>query len=132
MIGMTATVVDETHKVKAAADRSTYENIRHAAFSIAKAARKSITKSKKPSTPGRPPRTRAGPKGIRRAIRVGMEGKDAAVVGTMYSAFGTAGEVLEHGGRRGETFMEPRPFMEPALEDNLDRFAKSFGGSIGE
>lgn len=132
MIGMTVTTTDSTHKVKAAADRATYENIRHAAFSIAKAARASITKSADPSTSGKPPRTRAGPRGIRRAIRVGMEGRDAAVVGTMHSAFGPAGEILEHGGRRGDTFMEPRPFMAPALEDNLDRFANSFRGAIGE
>lgn len=130
MIGMTATVVNETHKVKDAADRATYENIRHAAFSIGKAARASIKTSRKPSTPGQPPRTRGKRKGIRRAIRVGMEGKERAVIGPQYSAFGTAGETLEFGGQRGETFMEARPFMGPALEANLDRFADSFRGSI--
>ena len=132
MITIRAKVEDTTDAVEQAADRAIYENVRHAAFSIAKAARASIIKSKKPSAPGQPPRTRAGRKGIRRAIRVGMESRDEAVVGTMYSAFGTAGGVLEHGGRRGNTTMEARPFMGPALESNLDRFANSFEGSIGD
>ena len=124
--------IDELDRIQEEADRAVYRNVRHAAFSIAKAARASIIRSKKPSAPGQPPRTRAGRKGIRRAIRVGMESRDEAVVGTMYSAFGTAGGVLEHGGRRCDTTIEARPFMGPALESNLDRFANSFEGSIGD
>ena len=131
MIGMTSKVIDETHKVKAAVDRSVYKNIRHAAFSIRKTAGKSIIRSPKPSKPGRPPHTRGKKKGIRRALRVGMEGKYSAVIGTQYSVLGDAGEPLEHGGKRGKSYFEPRPFIGPALEANLDRFAKGFGGSLG-
>ena len=113
MIGATTTTTDKSQKIAEATDRAVYENVKHAAFSIAKAARKSMRN--------------------RRAIRIAMIDQDEAVVGTMYSAFGTAGQVLEHGGRRGETaHMEPRPFMGPAMESKLDRFADSFVGSIGE
>lgn len=132
MMGAGTRIVDNSGKVVKAADRATYENIRHAAFSIGKAARGSIDKSPEASLPGEPPHTRGGQAGIKRAIRVGMEDKDSAVVGTMHSAFGPAGEVLEHGGERFDTHIEARSFMTPALEANLDRFAGSFGGSVGE
>lgn len=130
--GVVVTTINQFSKVEVAADRATFENVREAAFEIGKTARASIKTKKTSSTPGSPPHTRAGKRGIRRAIRVGMEGRERSVVGPRHSVFGTAGETLEFGGARGSTVMEARPFMGPALESNLDRFAKGFSGSIGE
>ena len=132
MIGMTAKVVDEAHRIKAAAEKANYRNIGHAAASIRKAAIESITKSSEPSEPGTPPHTRGRRKGFKRAILYAMEGKEAAVVGTAYSRVGPAGEPHEHGGRRGKQTYEPRPFMAPALGANLDRMAKEWEGTIGQ
>ena len=132
MLGMTAKVVDETHRVKEAVERTAYRNLGHAAASIRKTAIQSITKGKKPSEPGEPPHTRGRRKGFKRAILYAMEGKEAAVVGTARSRVGEAGQPHEHGGRRGKQIYPPRPFMAPALGANLDRMAKDWEGSLGQ
>jgi len=56
---------------------------------------------------------------------------DTAVIGPRESVVGTSGEAHEFGGDyKGQDFPE-RPFMGPALDKNIDRFASSFAGSIG-
>ena len=136
MIGMKHTAVFDTAKMKAAADRSVFESVNAAAMEVGKTARASVRtkvkKNRKASRPGQPPRTKGGLRGLRRAIRTGYVDKETRVVGPAYSIFGNAGHVLEFGGKRGNTVMQARPFMGPALEANLDRFANKFVGSFRE
>jgi hypothetical protein len=55
-----------------------------------------------------------------------------ALIGPMASLVGEAGRAHELGEEfRGHEYPE-RPFMAPALEKNLDRFAGDWAGSIGE
>jgi phage gpG-like protein len=131
MFGVKATVVDEMHKVSGAKDRAKFENIRHAAFRIAKDAKASIVKSSEPSEPGSPPTTRGrGGKNLRGAIFTSAD-KESAVIGPRASYVGDVGAAHEFGeSRKGDDFDE-RPFMRPALENNLDRFASDWQGSIG-
>ena len=132
MFGMNGTTQDETRKVVKAAADAAFRNIGHAAASIRRTAFTSIVRSAKPSAPGTPPHTRGKKRGFKRGMFYAMEGKEAAVIGTAYSIVGTSGEPHEHGGiYKGDDY-EARPFMGPALEANLDRFARNWGGSIGE
>jgi len=124
-MGMTGRTIDETHKVREAAERATFKNLGHAAAAIRKTAARSIETSPEPSLPGEPPHTRRGNR-IRRSLRYAREGKERAVIGPLESIMGIGGERLEEG-----TEFEARPFMGPALEENLDRFASGWGASIG-
>jgi len=132
MFGATAKVEVNTRKIADAADRATYRNLRHAAFSISKAAKLSIVKSPEPSTPGSPPTTRGkGGHNLRGAIFTDAT-QDSAIIGPRFSYVGDAGEAHEFGKRRkGDDFAE-RSFMKPALDQNIDRFANEWRGSIGE
>ena len=132
MIGATTKVEVNTQRIVEAAKRSTFENLRHAAFRISKDAKASIVKSKEPSGQGDPPTTRGrGGHNLRGAIFVDAD-KESAIIGPRASFVGDSGEAHEFGKtRKGDQFDE-RPFMGPALERNLDRFASDWGGSIGE
>jgi hypothetical protein len=132
MIGATATTQMHPEKVTKAVDRSTFKNLGHAAARISKDAKASLERAEGPSAPGTPPHTHRGAY-LRRAIRFDNDRKaQEAVIGPMESIVGTAGSAHEHGGEyKGQTFPE-RPFMVPALEQNLDRFASEWAGSIGE
>ena len=129
MFSVSATITDETKKVAAAADRSTFRNLGHAAASIRKTAIAEIEKAPGPSDPGAPPHTRKGL--LRRAIVYSVDG-DTAVIGPRESIVGTSAEAMEFGGEyKGGTYPE-RPFMGPALDTNIDRFAKEWSGSVVE
>jgi len=133
MFGMKSKVIDEHHKVAAAASRATYRNLFHAAASIRKTAIQSIERSPDPSEEGEPPHTRGFRRGgLPEAILFEVELRDEqAVIGVDAGKLGRAGEPHEHGTRyKGDKF-EARPFMGPALEANLDRFARGWAGSIG-
>ena len=58
--------------------------------------------------------------------------KESAVVGPRHSVVGEAGAAHEFGEEFRGTDYPERSYMEPALDANLDRFAASWGGSIGE
>jgi hypothetical protein len=122
----------DTKKIEAAASRAQFENLRHAGFRISKDAKASIKKSKEPSDKGEPPTTRGkGGHNLRGAIFVDSE-KDSVIIGPRASFVGDAGEAHEFGKtRKGDQFDE-RPFMGPALAENVDRFASDWHGSIGE
>lgn len=130
MIGATTRVEFDPKPVDKAVERKSIDNIRHAAFSIRKQAIASIDKAPGPSTAGQPPHTKGRSKGLPRAIRVDMEGDFLGVVGVDASVLGTSMEVHEHSGVRKGTKYQARPFMGPALEANLDRFAGGFGGEV--
>lgn len=118
-----------TAAVLNATDEAAFRNFGHAAARIRKDAAASIQTSDDPSQPGKPPHTQRGQ--LRRALRFAAD-KQGAVIGPRASFVGTSGEAHELGGSyRGEQYPE-RPYMQPALEQNLDRFAQDWAGSIGE
>jgi len=131
---ITATVIteDRTNRVRQAAKKAAFRNLRHAAGGISKAAKKSITKSVGPSSEGDPPHTRGrGGHNLKGSIRYDTDGIDA-VIGPIASFVGAAGEAHEFGGEYRNTTFPERPFMGPALEQNQYRFAAGWAGSIGE
>ncbi len=130
MFGVTVKTEDKTKAIGQAVEKTAYRNFGHAAASIAKFAKQSIKKSDEPSAEGEPPHTRrqAG-HNLPGAIRY-KASKIDAVIGPMASIVGEAGAAHEFGGEfRGTTFPE-RPFMWPALQANLARFHRDWGGSI--
>lgn len=132
MFGMSVKLEDLTRNVVKATDRAAFRNFSHAAARISKDVKASIEKDDDPSEPGEPPHTRGrGGHNLRGAIRFDAT-KEDAVIGPLASYVGQAGAAHEFGGEfRGQTF-PARPFMEPALLANLDRFANEWEGSIGE
>jgi len=134
MFGIDFKFVDTSKAVAKASDDATFKNFGHAAAGIRKTAIASIQPGDGPSTPGTPPhthtqkvtksgKTRAGvlPKSI--TFKADKEG---AVIGPRESIVGEAGAAHEFGEEfRGDDYPE-RPFMGPALEANLARFASSW------
>ena len=131
MFGFTFKSEVDTKPVETAADRSIYQNIRHAAFSIRKYIRESIKKSPEASEPGEPVATRGRRGNVKNSIFVAADA-DTALIGPRFSFVGDAMEAHEFGKRRGAQTYEARPTSGPGLLANTDRFAESFRGSIGE
>lgn len=122
----------DTGKIIRKEKQATFDNLRHAAFSISKDAKASIKKSSEPSAVGEPPSTRGIPKqNIRGAIFVDV-GPTSAVIGPRESFVGESAAAHEFGKQyKGDKF-EKRPTMGPALERSTSRFANRYEGSIGE
>ena len=131
MFGMSAKVEPELQKVEKAASKAIIQNIRHAAFAIRKSIRESIKKSPDAAEPGQPVATRGRKGNVKNAIFAAVEG-DTAIIGPRYSFVGDAMEAHEFGKTRGEDKYPARPTSGPGLDANVDRFAGSFAGSIGE
>lgn len=131
MFGFEITIFETFNRVEKAADRAVYKNVRHAAFSIRKYIRESIKKSPQASQPGEPVATRGKRGNVKNSIFAAIE-RDEAIIGPRYSFVGDAMEAHEFGGRREKDIYPARPTSGPALEANMDRFAGSFRGSIGE
>jgi hypothetical protein len=129
MFGLKFKLLNLTERVKAAADKAAFRSFSHAAASIRKDAVASIEVSPEPSPPGDPPHTRR--RLLPRAMRFAVD-KQGAVIGPMASMAGQVGGTHEFGGQyKGEQYPE-RPFMFPALERGVPRFAGQWRGSIGE
>lgn len=129
MFGVKVKTSDRTKRVKAAADKATFRNFSHAAASIRKDAVQSIEVSPDPSPPGDPPHTRR--RLLPRAVRFAVD-REGAVIGPAASVARQVGNVHEFGGQyKGEQY-PARPFMFPALERAMPRFAGQWKGSIGE
>jgi phage gpG-like protein len=125
----TKTVVQiDTAAVEDAVEKAAYRNFNHAAASLRKEAQASIKKAAEIPPPGKPPRTKKGL--LRRAIRYSAN-EDGAVIGPAASIAGTVGAAHEFGGRYKKGIFDKRPFMEPALQASLSRFAGSWQGSVG-
>lgn len=124
---------DLTPALEEAADKAAFRNFGHAAASIRKDAASTIERSREPSEPGQPPHTRRGqlPRAIRYAVDE-LGGDVGAVVGPRASLVGESGAAHEIGGEYKGTEFPERPFMGPALERALPRFAEQWRGSIGE
>jgi hypothetical protein len=131
MFGLSFHFEDNTPRVATAARKGSFRSFGHAAAAIAKTARAKIETSDQPSAPGEPPHTRRGQ--LRRAIRYAQDkARDEAVIGPLASIVGESGAAHEKGEEfHGEDF-DLRPFMLPALEDNLDRFTGDMTGSLSE
>lgn len=119
-----------------------FRNTGHAAASIRKTAIESMEEAEGPSPPGEPPHTHTSGVTRKGRKRPGVLPKSitfdndresqTALIGPRFSVVGLAGEAHEFGGEfRGDDYPE-RPFMEPALMQNIDRFASDWAGSIGE
>lgn len=130
---------DQTKRVSDAAEKATFRNVGHAAAAIRKDAVESIVQADGPSAPGSPPhthtqkttksgKTRKG--NLQRAIAYDAD-KDSAVIGPRFSVVEEAGAAHELGESFHGQDYDERPFMGPALDKNLDRFASSWQGSIG-
>lgn len=140
MIGLNVQITNTTHRVTDAADKASFKNVGHAAASIRNAAIASIIPSDEPSAPGSPPHTR------KRITRKGKQLKgqlqraivfhhdratNTAVIGPRHSVVGESGAAHEFGEEfKGDSFVQ-RPYMGPALDKNLGRFADDFQGAIG-
>ena len=132
MIGLRVKIIDQSRRVKRAADRASFKNLGHAAASIRKFAIKSIKRGKGPSTPGQPPHTR-GQRRLPRAIFFATErDKLSTIIGPVHSRMGIAGEAHEFGKTYLGTQFPERPFMGPALEANLPRMPSYWLHSVGE
>lgn len=106
-----------------------FKSLFHAAASISRAAKQSI-KTGGTASPGSPPRTKRGL--LRRAIRFEVNRVEkSAVIGPIATAIEGAAAPHEFGGQYKKQEYPARPFMRPALERNLHRFAGAFSGSIG-
>jgi hypothetical protein len=146
MIGIRAWSRFNGAKVRKATNRATFENLTHAAAAIRLTARRSIKKAPKargrdaqgrfrgggktqPSPPGKPPHTRKGQ--IKRAILYSVERKAGrAFIGPTYEAMGMSASAHEFGGRfRGQRY-RARPFMGPALKENVPRLPRMWAGSV--
>ena len=128
MIGASVTTTDNTAKVVEAIDKGAYRSLSHAAASIRKDAIASLQRAKGPAPEGQPPHTRGK---LPRAIFYAAD-KASAVIGPVFSRFGTALQAHEHEGTRvfrGHRF-GPRQTMYPAMMRNLGRFAQSWAGEI--
>lgn len=103
-------------------------------------ARTSIRKRKKVSEPGRPPSSHVGT--LKKLIYFAWdERKQTVVVGPVPFGEGVAPKALEHGGpsirvekkegkvtERRRVMIRARPFMQPALQAELPKFASLFRG----
>lgn len=132
MIGATAGSNVDMKPVQDAVDKATFENIRDASFSLSKDAKSTIEKSSSASEPGEVPHTK-GKRGhnLKGAIFTNVQ-KDSGLIGPRASFVHESGAVHEFGeSRDGENFDE-RPFMGPALDRAIPRFAADWAGSVGQ
>lgn len=120
MIGVIAKTFFEPGALVRRKDRADRRFLFKAGAAVRTRARRKIRRSKKASSPGRPPRTRRGQ--LRRAIFFGVElEKKTVVIGPAYSRVGEAGKAHEHGGLyRGGDFPQ-RPFMGPAQQETQEK-----------
>ena len=131
MIGINVKIVDQSHRVKRAADRASFENLGHAAASIRKTAIKSIKTRKGPSPPPQPPHTRK--RRLPRAIFYSTDrDKLATIIGPIHSRVGIVGEAHEFGKAYMGTRFPQRSFMGPALDENRSRMPSYWLHSVGE
>ena len=120
---------DQSSRLKDATEKAAFRNFGHAAASIRKDVISTIEKQAGPSDPGTPPHTHAGGF-LKRAIAYFAD-KLGAVVGPLHSVVGESGHAHEFGGYYLGTQFPERPFMYPALQRAIPRFAEDWKGSIG-
>lgn len=139
MLRMSATMKDETAKLRKPVKQYNIEGLTHAAGIVRKTAQQSIRKRTgvNYSAPGKPPKTRDGllKKSI---IYIVDKQAEEAVIGPTANVIGDIGALHEFGGvrtfkRKGKrvTGRYPaRPFMGPAFEKILPRLPESWRRKI--
>lgn len=116
-------------RVRAAARRANFENVRHAAAVVMKIAKGFIRKARTPAGEGQPPHTHTYR--LKKAIQFSADNaSNYAIIGPTAEIVGPAGKPHEHGGRfRGRSYPR-RPFMGPALEKVQPRLAQFWANTI--
>jgi hypothetical protein len=116
-------------RVKNAAKKASFRNLGHAGAAIRLTARRSIRRSKKPSSSGQPPHTRKGQ--LKRALRYAVDkDKGSVIIGPTYTMVGRSGMAHEFGGKfRGQKYPQRR-FMGPALAKNQSKIPKLWANSV--
>jgi hypothetical protein len=145
VIAAIVAIVDNFHRVRAAADRAIVRNLKRVSFLLFTAERESIKEAPGPSTPGTPPHTHTG--GVRkRGKRAGQrklgflprsfayfvdKTKQESLTGPRHSVIGEAAAAHELGLEfRGDDYPE-RSFAQPALKAVAPVYGDSFANSIG-
>lgn len=87
----------------------------------------------KPSKPGEPPRVRAGT--LKRHVYFGLEPqrKNVVIGPILFEPESGAPEILEHGGvtrNRRRAKVEPRPYMRPAFDREIDNLPRHWRHSL--
>ncbi len=130
MIEMTSSIVSDFRGIEKKVERGAKNAFARAAFALRKTAQQSIERQARPgdrARPGDPPKTRRGQ--LRRAILYAAD-SEGAVVGPTARLIGYSAAVHEHGGERGGVQYPARPFMAPALEQEITTFADEFRGML--
>lgn len=142
MIGLDFKAVQNTFfdrkAVMDATDKATRKVLSKFGAFVMTGARRSIRKSKRPSSPGQPPRSHVGT--LRRGILFGYDSAGRTVViGPVLAEHATgAPETLEYGGRAEVTShkkaivveIAARPYMHPAMAAELPKLPKMWADSI--
>lgn len=126
------TKFDDQHKLvlERMAKNNVY-SLKGAAYVVTQMAKARIVKAKKSSKPGMSPHTKGKPKSLRAAIAYAVDKQlPDAVIGPMGTKMGTVGRLHEKGGVKGKARYPARPFMQPALEESLDRFIGQWRGKL--
>ena len=121
---------DDTDKIAKAFRRATYQALQRLGFMIRSKAQASIEDEKGPSEPGTPPHThrrvttksgKPGHKGLLPAsILYGLDKESMSVlIGPSVNVIGTSMSAMEHGGEYQGVDSPPRPFMGPALGEEI-------------
>ncbi len=130
MFELKVQIKDRVDRVRRAARDAKSGSLNRVSFLIRQTMVEFVERAEGPSAPGESPHTHVG-NYLKRAPRYAVD-KDSAVIGFASSVVDDVGAAHEHGGLfRGEYF-EKRPTAKPALDANLDVFANSWSGSIGE
>jgi hypothetical protein len=129
MFGMKCRLRFDARKIKNKADAGTFKGLNHAAAAIRLTARRSIRRSPKKSSSGKPPHTRRGL--LKRALLYNVDkSKMRAVIGPAYSIAGRSGCAHEFGGKYYGRKYPARSFMGPALKVNKQRISSFWSASI--
>lgn len=146
MIGIFLRTEWHTGTLRSKTAEGAFKGLSHAAAAIRMTARRSIKRAPRDltrndrgqfqsdgethqSSPGSPPHTRAG--ALKRSILYAVDKqRQVAVIGPAASMMGPSAAAHEHGGRfRGRRYPK-RPFMGPALMQNLNRMQHFWRGAI--
>lgn len=129
MFGLTISTTDDFRKVEEAEKKATVRALKIAGFAIRADAIKSIEQSPDASAPGQPPHSRRGQ--LRRAILYDVDASSrVAVVGPRATLVGESAQAHEFGGAYKKQDYPARPFMRPALDQELDKIPAGFSGQI--
>jgi len=141
-------VKDETATLLRLLQKNIVRGLKVVGFKIFETARGEIVESPEPSEPGQPPHTRlTRPSGgqAKHAVRRGKNPMGAlprsiayavdplaenVVIGPRAAILGPVGQAHEFGGQFRGRHYEPRPFMGPALQQNLAYIPSGLAGTV--